>query len=465
MLMNPGDIATLDIVSINSEGEGIARAGEDGFIVFVPGVLPGERVRCRVTRSGRNYAAAKPLDILESSPSRVAARCSCYGRCGGCQLQHATYEAQLRMKEIILADALKRIGRIDPPGGVTCLPSAEQWGYRNKTSLPVQQSDCGKSLVCGYYERRTHRAVPFAKCAVLRPSLENIVHLTIEAIAGAGFKGYNEAKKTGELRYIAARAGSVDGCDKVLTGVVSSRNLAPRELGRLRNLEQALGGKHRELVGSVLNIKTSPDNFIWGPVFKSLNGKKQVETQLEGYRFKLDISAFFQVNTAQAVAIFAYVKDCVEKSSSRELLELYSGAGGLTAYLASCAGAVDAVEEWKPSAERLKENMALNGMDNVSVYAGSVESFFRDKCVSGRKRYDAVVLDPPRTGCDENVVLGVADISPRMIVYVSCNPATLARDISRITPHGYFLESVAAFDMFPQTSHVESVAVLRKGTR
>ncbi|MDR1516189.1 MAG: 23S rRNA (uracil(1939)-C(5))-methyltransferase RlmD [Synergistaceae bacterium] len=473
--MNQGDIVTADIASVNSEGEGVARVGEDGFVLFVPGVLPGERVVCRVARTSKKYAACSVVDILTPSKDRVTPRCPSYDRCGGCQLQHASYEAQLGIKRTILTDALRRIGKIEPPRAVNCLPSPSEWAYRNKTALPVQAASKGKSLICGYYERMSHRVVPFRECAVLEPSIERAAKLTIEAIAESGFTGWDERKKTGDIRHIVLRSGISDAPDAssgVLTGVVTARELSAREFGKLKNTEQRICGKDSKdsaLVGAVLNIKSGGGNFIWGPVFKPLCGKRFIDQALDGYRFRTDISAFFQVNPRQAESVFRYVRDAAAKGKTPErLLELYSGVGGLTAYLAGVAGKVDAVEEWRQACRQMKENMTSNGIENVESHEDSAENFMERDDVAIPGAYDSVVLDPPRTGCDERVIEGVKKIAPQKIVYVSCNPATLARDLSRIiSPSAgvaYELESLEAFDMFPQTAHVESVAVITRIT-
>jgi 23S rRNA (uracil1939-C5)-methyltransferase len=460
--MNKGERVTLDISSMNSEGEGVARVGDEKFVVFVEGALPGEKVLCRVARSGKTYAAARIVDILSASPFRVQPRCPSYGKCGGCGLQHTSYEAQLDIKQTILADALERIGKVRLPRPISCVPSPKRWGYRNKTSLPVQRGAGGAALVCGYYERRSHNAVPFGRCEVLEHPLEQIVRSAINDLGGANFKGYDEKEKTGDIRHLAVRSG--DG--ETLLGVVSPREISSREFGSLRNISQRLMGKNSSLVGAALNVKKSPDNFIWGPEFKPLCGKNLLTQKLGSYRFDIDISSFFQINSEQAAAIFERAADLIKAKlpPDSRVLELYSGAGGLTAYLAGRAGSVDAVEERRIAARRIEDNMALNGISNVRVHASSAEDFMPGgSAVPGG--YDAVVVDPPRSGCDEKVIDGIKRLSPEIVIYVSCNPATLARDVFRLTSDDgvkYALEDVTAFDMFPQTAHVESVSLLTR---
>jgi 23S rRNA (uracil1939-C5)-methyltransferase len=457
-----GETITVHIDSINSEGEGIARAGSGGFVVFVPGALPGETSVCRVTRLSKKYAAAAVIDILEKSPDRTEPRCKQYGRCGGCHLQHASYPSQLEIKGRILTDALRRIGRACYTGKIDCEPSPEEWGYRNKTTLPFRGRGDGR-VVCGYYERRTHNVIPFGDCAILRPPIGRLISQTMTALQNSGFRAYDEAKKSGDMRHIAMRSGERGTREDVISGIVMARDLSARELGRLRHIYQEIGMENREMTGAVLNVNTAPGNFVWGPVSRVIHGRGLLGERLGGYKFRCDISSFFQVNSPQAERMFERVKSVVKSVGASSALELYSGVGSLTAYLADAAGHVDAVEERGQSVRQLKENMELNGICNVRAIAGSAENFM----ISGENleggRYEVIVLDPPRTGCDERVTEGIRQARPEKVVYVSCNPATLARDVSRLSEGGmYEVEDVSAFDMFPQTSHVEAVCVMRK---
>ena len=456
--MKQGEILTLDIESINSEGEGIARVGGEHFVVFVVNALPGERVKCQVLKVSKKYAAATALEIVKPSDVRVAPRCPVYFKCGGCQLQHASYGAQLAIKAKILADAMRRIAGVELPKGLACTPSPSEWGYRNKTTLPVVQGR--KGPLFGYYERRSHRVVPFASCPVLMPGLEKLVADGVAWLSASGLKGFDERSGTGDLRYIAARSAVEPGGTHSLLGVVVPREPKKRELGKLRDICQKLAASGDTLAGATLNINGAPGNFIWGPQFKPLCGARTVTQRLNELDFKLDISAFFQVNAPQAEAMFAYASGLVQDAAPAAVLELYSGVGSLTAHLAHAAERVDAVEEWRPSVRLMEENLALNGLENVRVHADAAETFMKGDIEPGS--YDAIVLDPPRTGCDESVIAGIKRAAPRTVVYVSCNPATLARDVSRLSDGGDFtFESVKAFDMFPQTAHVEAVALLR----
>ena len=417
--------------------------------MFVPGTVTGERVACRLDRVSKRYAAASVVEVLSASPHRTKARCPSCGICGGCQLQHVSYDEQLRVKGEILTDAMRRIGHITLPREVVCHPSPDEWGYRNKTTLPV-----GNRV--GYYERRSHRIVGFERCPVLEPSLERMVRELITANASSGLGGYDERRGKGDVRGIAARTGG----GMTLAGTIVARELTKREFGRLRDIHQRMMSRSRGAAGSVLNIKTGRDNFVWGPVFRKICGGGSLSVPLGKFSFNVDISSFFQINTAQAERIFSRAAELAGHSGASRALELYGGVGSLTAYLANVAESVDSVEEWRPSARLMRENMERNGIANVRVFESSSEDFLNGG--QRGKSYDTIVLDPPRTGASEAVINGVSLLSPRNIIYISCNPATLARDAARLMESGYGVTHLEAWDMFPQTSHVESLCVLTK---
>jgi 23S rRNA (uracil1939-C5)-methyltransferase len=455
--MREHEILTVEIDGISSEGEGVARCeAARKFVVFVAGALPGERVRCRVVKVGHNYARAQVTDIERVSADRTEPRCQSFARCGGCQLQHASYGAQISIKGRILSDALERIGRV-AFDGVTCVSSPDEWGYRNKTVFPVGTS------AAGYYERRSHRIVPFAACPVLTPSLERAATVLADAVKVSGLRGYDEKNGAGDIRAIASRSGTRDGHEEVIAAVVAARELTRREMGALRGACQKAMSRAPGLSGMALNINTSRGNFIWGPVFRPLCGKKYVRAGLGGFVFDLDISAFFQVNARQAERMFGRVREILDKFGSSRILELYGGAGSLTAYLAGAQRSVDMVEEWRPASRLAGVNMEKNAVDGVRIFGQSAENYLADAQNSGMGKYDTVVADPPRTGMTGDVVCGIGQIAPELIIYISCNPATLARDAATfINDWHYEPLAIEAYDMFPQTAHVESVCVLKR---
>jgi tRNA/tmRNA/rRNA uracil-C5-methylase (TrmA/RlmC/RlmD family) len=255
-----------------------------------------------------------------------------------------------------------------------------------------------------------------------------------------------------------------DGHEEVIAAVVAVRDFTRRETGALRHACQRAMSRADGLSGVALNINASRGNFIWGPVFRPLCGKKFVRAGLGDFVMDMDISAFFQVNARQAERMFGRVREILDKYGSSRILELYGGAGSLTAYLASAGRSVDMVEEWRPASRLAGVNMEKNAIGGVRIFAQSAESYLAGaKNSDGRKKYDTVVADPPRTGMTGDVVRGIGQIAPGMIVYISCNPATLARDAAMFMNDWHYEPcAIEAYDMFPQTAHVESVCVLRR---
>lgn len=458
--MKQGDTITVDTTGVNSEGDGIARYGDEGFVVFITGALPGETVRARVDRVTKRWAGATALEVIEPADVRRAPSCRHFGRCGGCQLQHATYGAQTAIKSRTLADALRRALGTDAPRVIDCAPSPHEWGYRNKTAMPIHAAPRGKGIIAGYFERGSHRIVRYGECPVLAPELQRAVPKFLDALARSGLDGYDERSHKGTLRYAAARVG---GDGRVLLCAVVARELAKREIGRLRDICQRLAADDGAIAGAVVNVNTDPGNFIWGPVFRALTGAKFAEQRLGPFTYATDISSFFQVNSAQAEAMFTHVEQQLAASRAERVLELYSGVGGLTAFIARTAHAVTAVEEWRPAARLLSSNMEANGIANVTAVESSAERFLSSDETTRDGDFDAIVLDPPRTGIPAEAAEAIRRARPATIVYVSCAPSTLARDIARLTADdAYRMTSIRAFDMFPQTAHVESVAVLSR---
>lgn len=439
----------VQITGLNNEGEGVARVGDDNFVLFVPGALPGEIAEVRVVTKKKNYGVAKILECTCDSPHRTAPRCPSFGRCGGCQLQHISYEEQLSMKRRAVADALSRIGGIAAPEVRECIPSPSQWGYRNKAALPVQ-SFRGEKLHTGFYKPRSHDIVPYAGCPVMQDGINEGLDMLICELRKAGFSGAG-ANGAGLIRHIVMRETYCSG--EKLCAVITRRRPSQKETETLRAAARAVPG----LAGMVCNINAGEGNFIWGEKTFTICGKNTITEKLGKYSFTFEASSFFQVNSRQALALYRHVSALASGKSPGNILELYSGVGSLTAFLAAGARSVTAVESWLPAAKYIKQNAARNGMDNITHYTAQAEDIAEELA---SRRFDTVVLDPPRTGCGEKVTEAILKIAPERVVYVSCNPATLARDAKRLAEGGYKLIEAAPFDMFPQTGHVETVALL-----
>jgi 23S rRNA (uracil1939-C5)-methyltransferase len=453
--MLQGEIRKFKITEINNEGEGIVRLGDERFVVFVPDALPEEDVTCRIVQAKKNYAVAKVLERHNDSSKRIKPLCPVYGKCGGCQLQHIDYSSQLELKRKTVYDAIKRIGGVPDPCVDGCIPSPSQWGYRNKASLPVQ-TDRMEKFIAGFYKNRSHDIVPFIGCPVLLPKLESNVVALLRDLKEAGLVGWNEHNSNvmNFIRHLVFRTAKFT--DHSLCGVVAGRSANREEARKLKNIAAGLSD---HLKGMVFNKNLSKGNFIWGDEFSSIHGDTVMQEMLGKYRFNFEISSFFQINSEQALALYEYAAKMAAGESPENILELYSGAGTLTAFLSEAAKHVTAVEEWPQASKYLKINAELNGLNNITGHSGSAEDV--SEALSGEK-FNTIVLDPPRTGCDPRVIAAIIKISPQKIVYVSCGPATLARDIKGLISNGWSIENIQPFDMFPQTGHVECVVLMTR---
>ncbi|MBQ3398732.1 MAG: 23S rRNA (uracil(1939)-C(5))-methyltransferase RlmD [Synergistaceae bacterium] len=442
-----GETLTLTISGLTSEGAGISRT--DRGVVFVHGALPGEKVAARIVARKKDFAIADTVSVEEASHGRAVPKCKYYGRCGGCQLQHADYAAQLKLKAGIVRDAMTRLGGFPPElfDGLECEPSPEYWGYRNKAAFPVQ--DINGRIATGFYRAGTHRLEFIRTCPVNAKRLNDMYSRILEGLEKnrCPFDGYNETNHTGKLRHIIARTGINTGeslLSFVLNGKLSAKSV--KALASLGNLVRP--------DTLTLNHNSKPGNVILGAYTENLTGTGLISERLGKYRLTFDTASFFQVNTGQAEKLFAYASSMAK--GAKNVLELYSGVGSLTCWLAEEAGSVTSVEEYKGAVKMAVRNLEANNFGNVRALCGKSEDVIADLS----EKYDAVVLDPPRDGCERSVIEALNNFGVRKVVYVSCNPATLARDCKILAGHGYRLESVRAFDMFPQTAHVETVCLL-----
>ncbi len=415
------------------------------------GALPGELVNAEIVAKKKDFSIADTLEIIKACQERITPKCKYYGKCGGCQLQHANYNLQLRLKADLIRDAMTRIGGFDSKffDGLTCEESPSSWNYRNKAAFPVQ--DLHGRIITGFYRAGTHRLELIRQCPVNAKRLNEIYGRILDSLDTVKypFDGYNELNGTGKLRHIIARTGINTG-ESLLSFVINGK-LSAKSVKSLVSL-----GNQARPNTLTLNHNSKPGNVILGTYTENLTGSGLICEMLGKYKLFFDTASFFQVNTGQAEKLFNYVSSLA--SDSKNLLELYSGTGSLTCYLAENAKNITTVEEWRGAVKMAVKNLHANNFDNFQALCGRSEEIISDL----RDNYDSVVLDPPRDGCERRVIEAINDFGVRKIIYVSCNPATLARDCKILASHDYKLVSIKAFDMFPQTAHVESVVVMQK---
>lgn len=437
---------SLEVSGLSSDGAGIART-ERG-VVFVQGALPGEMVKAEIISRRRDFSIADTLEIESASSFRVVPKCKYYGRCGGCQLQHCGYDGQLELKAGLVRDAMNRLGGFSV-GDIVCEASPDSWAYRNKAAFPVQ--GIKGRIVTGFYRAGTHRLELIRQCPVNAKRLNEMYGKILDVLDKERFPfdGYDERNNTGKLRHIITRTGIHTG-ESLLSFVINGK-LSAKSVKSLVSL-----GNSARPDTLTINHNSKPGNVILGTYTERLKGSGLISECLGKFRYTFDTSSFFQVNTGQAEKLFSYASSQVRGADN--ILELYSGTGSLTCYLAESSQSVTSVEEWRGSVSMAVRNLEANGFANVRTLCGRSEDIIEEL----NDEYDAVVLDPPRDGCVRGVLDSVNRLGAGRVVYVSCNPATLARDCRILSGYGYELESLRAFDMFPQTAHVESVAVMSK---
>ncbi len=444
--LKKNDIFTAEITGLTSEALGVAHI--DGRAVFVRGALPGERWRVRIVKTGA-VCYGRGEELLLPSPERAEPACGLYGRCGGCACMHMSYAAELEFKRRKVNDALRRIGGLAlEVDGI--LGSGEITAYRNKAVFALGSGAEGP--VCGFFRGRTHEVVPCEGC-LLQSSAANRCALAVrDWMRANGVPAYDVASGEGALRHVFVRS-SRDGA--AVCCVVTARGLG----SKTASLTQALRAACPELTGVLLCLNRSRGNTVLAGEFYTLWGEAALYDTLAGHRFAIAPQAFYQVNPPQAERLYARAVDMALPGPGGTVLELYCGAGTISLCLAGRAGRVVGAEIVPEAVENARANAEANGVTNCEFICADAAEAAARFAESG-ERPDVIVVDPPRKGMSEDAVRSCAGMGPERIVYVSCDPATLARDAKLFAALGYAPQRAAAVDMFPRTSHVETVMLL-----
>lgn len=441
------EVCELLIERLGSHSEGVARA--EGFTIFVPGTLPGERVFARIKNVKKTYATADLLEILETSPERVKPLCTVYDVCGGCQLQHLAYEAQLREKQRQVSDAVRHIGKID---GVEILPviGSEPWGYRNKMQFPVGKTH--GEIAVGCFSQGSHTIVNTETCNIQHQTNNELMNAMREAVRRFGISVYDEDRHTGILRHVMGRV-STDG-DAMAVLVT-----AKKELPKAKEIVKYLRNRVPQLVSVHQNIQTYHNNVVLGRETKLLWGKPAIQDTIGPLSFQVSPRSFFQVNTAQAEVLYGKAAEFAALRGGETVIDAYCGTGTITLFLARKARKAYGIEVVSTAIADAKKNARTNNIRNAEFIIGDAAKIMPYLYQNG-VHPDVIVTDPPRAGCTPVVLETFAQMRPSRIVYVSCNPATLARDLALLDNLGYCTKKIQPVDMFPMTYHVESVALI-----
>lgn len=440
-------IIRLNIHNLGNSGEGVG--SYDGYTVFVDGALPGEVVEVQFVECKKRYGRAQLLSILTPSSDRVEPPCPLFGRCGGCQLMHLSYPKQLEMKQRRVIEALQRIGKIHDAEVEPCLPSPSSLEYRNKIQLPVRQGKDG--LMLGLYARASHDLVEVDYCFIHSRTGDEIYQAVSKIIQASGIAAYDPGTGEGELRHVLIKS-TVYTNEAMIILVTNGE--ASKEL---LSCAKRMMAECKAVKGVVQNINQGRDNVILGRKYHLLEGLPYIQEKLCGLSFKVSPASFFQVNPQQAECLYAKVLELADLKGGETVLDAYCGVGTLSLLLARYAGQVIGVECVAEAIVDAKENAQLNEIGNAFFVCAHSEEY-----VQTLAEIDLILLNPPRQGCEPSFLRSVGRISPERIVYVSCDPATLARDLAQLYLYGYRIETAQPFDMFPQTAHVECVVKLTK---
>ncbi|MBO8171733.1 MAG: 23S rRNA (uracil(1939)-C(5))-methyltransferase RlmD [Bacillaceae bacterium] len=449
----------LEITGLNHEGNGVGRY--EGFTIFVPRVLPGEVVDVKVIKVLKNYGVGRLVDIKEESPHRVEPECPIFKRCGGCSLQHLAYEEQLRQKRQLVIDNLERIGGLvvrdsaeDDRDGVVVHPTigmADPRGYRNKAQVPVGEEEGG--LVTGFYAPRSHELVPMESCAIQHDRNNQVVQVVREAADRLGIPAYDEEKHRGVLRHIVAKTGFATG--EVMVVLVTNGDVLPHA----DELVDAIRKQVDSVKSIVQNINAKRTNVIFGERSKVLWGEKYIYDRIGDIQFAISARSFYQVNPVQTEKLYNKALAYADLSGTETVIDAYCGIGTISLFMARKAKQVYGVEVVPEAISDAKRNARLNGIENVKFAVGEAEKVIPWWYAQG-VRADVVVVDPPRKGCDRSLLDTIVEMKPERMVYVSCNPATLARDLRVLEDGGFRTVEVQPVDMFPHTGHVECCVLL-----
>ena len=437
------------IESLTHDGLGVARV--DGFPVFVANALVGEEINMKVTLVKKTYAFGRAVDYFVTSGERVKPECGIYKQCGGCQVQHLSYEGQLKMKHDTVVNHLKRIGHIEDANVLPTIGMQNPSRYRNKTQVPFGYAD-GK-VVAGFYQKRSHEIINMQSCLIQTDISDQIVETMRQLCQELEIAPYNESLNLGVLRHVIVRVGFKTE-EIMVTLVTRTHEIPNSEL-----LIQRLVSKYPKIKSIAQNVNPKVTNVIFGDETRILYGESYIYDEMNGIRFAISPRSFYQVNPIQTETLYSKAVEYAQLSGNEIVFDAYCGIGTITLFLAQHAKQVYGVEIIPEAIEDAKMNARLNGFENTQFAVGKSEEIIPAWIENGIVP-DVIVVDPPRKGCDRSLLDTMLEAAPDRIVYVSCDSSTLARDLRVLIDGGYKLEVVQPVDMFPQTAHIECVAKL-----
>ena len=446
------DLVTIEISDIGVDGEGIGKA--DGFTVFVKDAVIGDTVTAKIMKAKKNFGYGRLMEIVKPSPYRVQPECAIARQCGGCQLQALSYEKQLEFKEKKVRGHLERIAGFTEIPMEPIIGMEQPYHYRNKAQFPVGRNKDGK-IVTGFYAGRTHSIIENRDCALGLPVNKEVLDRVISYMEENKVEPYDETTGKGLVRHILVRVGFFTG--EVMVCLIINGTELPAE----EKLVEAL----REIKGMTsisLNVNKERSNVILGKRLINLWGQKYITDKIGEVSYQISPLSFYQVNPYQTEKLYGKALEYAGLTGNETVWDLYCGIGTISLFLAQQAKFVRGVEIVPQAIENARENAKLNGIDNVEFFVGKAEEVLPEEYEKHGVYADVIVVDPPRKGCDEVLLQTIVKMQPKKVVYVSCDSATLARDLKYLCGEGYELKKVCAVDQFGQTVHVEVVTCLQR---
>ena len=456
MSLKKNDVFVAEIEDITNLGFGVAK--QEGQVVFISGAVPGDVVRASVIKVGSSFAVGRVEEFIKQSKKRVSGRCD-NRPCKSCAYKCISYEFEKELKEESVRQIFKKSG-LGHVKIASLVGSPMEKEYRNKAQYPISKGKNGEYII-GFYAPKSHRVTEAADCPLSPVAFGEIIEILREFFKEHSLSVYDEESGEGLLRHVYLRRGEVSG--EVLLTLVINGDSMPHSDGLVRKITE----KREDVVGILLNFNKKNTNVILGDRFVTLYGRDYIFDTLGGVKLKITAPSFYQVNHSAAEMLYAKAKELAAPKNNDLLLDLYCGAGSIGLSMADEAGEVIGIEIVKSAVECAKFNAENNGIGNASFYAGDASETERllvpaETARGGKIKPSIVILDPPRAGTTEELIKHIASLSPKKVVYISCNPATLARDMVIFEKLGYFGTEVTPFDLFPMTGHVESVVCLTR---
>ena len=444
----------LDIISVGYEGEGIAKI--DGYPIFIEGAILGEKVKVLIVKAKKNYAYGKLLEVIEASEERIEPKCKVYKRCGGCTVQHMNYKKQLDYKFERVKDCISKIGGLDSSLVEYPIGMKEPERYRNKVQLPV--GIVKGELSIGFYAPRSHNIINLETCLIQDKVADKVADITRKwmtkyNISAASIDGV--FNKNGLIRHVMIRKGFTT--NEVMVVLVSTKKSVPN----IENFIEEIKNNIEGIKSIILNVNKENTNVILGQECITLWGKDTITDYIDNFKFNISPLSFFQVNPVQTEKLYSKALEYAGLTGEETVFDAYCGTGTITLFLSQKAKKVYGVEIIEPAIINARENAKINNIDNAEFFVGKSEEIIPELIEKGIVP-EVIVVDPPRKGCDIKLLEAIGKAKPKRVVYVSCDPSTLARDLKILEEKGYKTEKVQPVDMFPYTSHVETVCLMSR---